>query len=100
MPELHLIVRKTTNNRTEGVADYTKRPLYTVSCGELGISTKNVEENLSKALGLATSWNAIVLIDEADIFLEARSFNDLKRNGLVSSTNVPPLRWIAKLTGC
>jgi hypothetical protein len=51
----------------------------------LGISTTNVEQNLSIALGLATSWNAIVLIDEADIFLEARSFNDLKRNGLVSS---------------
>jgi hypothetical protein len=58
-----------------------------VSCGELGISSNNVEERLSKALGLAEHWNAIVLIDEADIFLEARSFNDLKRNGLVSSKN-------------
>ncbi len=34
---------------------------------------------------LATAWNAIILIDEADIFLEQRSLNDIQRNGLVSS---------------
>ncbi|KAE9362679.1 P-loop containing nucleoside triphosphate hydrolase protein [Stipitochalara longipes BDJ] len=68
----------------EGVADYTKRPLYSVTCGELGLNTSAVEENLSDALRLATTWNAIVLIDEADIFLEARGPNDLDRNGLVS----------------
>jgi hypothetical protein len=74
---------------TEGVADYTKRPLYSVTCGELGLNTTAVEENLSDALRLATTWNAIVLIDEADIFLEARGPNDLARNGLVSSESLP-----------
>jgi len=29
-----------------------------------------VEEKLSSALDLATEWNAIVLIDETDVFLE------------------------------
>jgi hypothetical protein len=69
----------------ESVADITKRPLYTISCGELGVSTTMVEENLQAALSLATTWNAIVLIDEADVFLEQRSANDLERNSLVSS---------------
>ncbi|KAK0105050.1 hypothetical protein ONS96_004453 [Cadophora gregata f. sp. sojae] len=68
----------------ESVADHTQRPLYTVSSGDLGISANVVEEKLSSALDLATKWNAIVLIDEADIFLEERSAYDLKRNGLVS----------------
>jgi hypothetical protein len=69
----------------ESVADYTKRPLYTVNCGELGVNTNSVEANLSDALRLAMTWNAIVLIDEADVFLEARSAKDLERNGLVAS---------------
>jgi hypothetical protein len=73
---------------TESVADITKRPLYTISCGELGISPAMVEENLQAALDLATSWNAIVLIDEADVFLEQRSTNDLERNSLVSSKSL------------
>jgi hypothetical protein len=70
---------------TESVADITQRPLYTISCGELGISPMMVEDNLQAALNLATAWNAIVLIDEADVFLEQRSTNDLERNSLVSS---------------
>ena len=74
----------TNQSRLESVADYTQRPLYTISSGDLGISANVVEEKLSSALDLATSWNAIVLIDEADIFLEERSAYDLKRNGLVS----------------
>lgn len=37
-------------------------------------------------LDLAGTWNAIVLIDEADVFLEQRNVSDLERNGLVSST--------------
>lgn len=74
-----------TDHLLESVADITKRPLYSVNCGELGVSTESVEANLSDALRLATTWNAIVLIDEADVFLEARSPNDLERNGLVSS---------------
>ena len=33
---------------------------------------------------LAVAWNAILLIDEADVFLEQRSVQDLQRNCLVS----------------
>jgi len=31
-------------------------------------------------------WNLILLVDEADVFLEARSKDNLDRNELVSST--------------
>jgi hypothetical protein len=74
----------------ESVADTTKRPLYQISCGELGVGSTQVELNLSTALRLATSWNAIVLIDEADVFLEQRSPHDLERNSLVSSKLCKP----------
>jgi hypothetical protein len=43
-----------------------------------------VEKKLNTALHLATRWNAIVLLDEADVFMEERSSNELKRNEFVS----------------
>lgn len=33
---------------------------------------------------MASTWNAVLLIDEADIFLERRSLHDMERNSLVS----------------
>ncbi len=59
--------------------------MYTLSSGELGVDAAHAEKNLADALRLATSWKAIVLIDEADVFMEQRSNNDLRRNTLVSS---------------
>jgi hypothetical protein len=46
-------------------------------------------------LDLATSWNTILLIDEADAFLEQRSNNDLQRNGLVSGDYTFPFTALA-----
>jgi hypothetical protein len=66
------------------VADYLQRPLYVLNSGELGVDPTLVESHLTDALMLATTWNAIVLIDEADVFLEQRSVQDLQRNCLVS----------------
>ena len=68
----------------ESVADHIERPLYVLNSGELGIEPKDVEETLNKALLLAVAWNAILLSDEADVFLEQRSVQDLQRNCLVS----------------
>ncbi|KAF1913314.1 P-loop containing nucleoside triphosphate hydrolase protein [Ampelomyces quisqualis] len=68
----------------ESIAEQTKRPLYTLSCNDLGKAGRNVENELSAALALATKWNAIVLLDEADVFMAERSLNDLARNELVS----------------
>ena len=68
----------------ESIADDTKRPLYALNTGELGVTPDSVETNLTTALKLATRWGAIVLIDEADVFLEQRTIHDLIRNSLVS----------------
>ncbi|OCL02005.1 P-loop containing nucleoside triphosphate hydrolase protein [Glonium stellatum] len=68
----------------ESVADFCQRPLYAISAGDLGSSPSSVESALGEALQLTTKWNAITLIDEADVFLEQRSTSDIQRNGLVS----------------
>ncbi len=64
-----------------------KAPLYTMSAGELGVISHQVEKKLGEILDMATMWNAILLIDEADIFMEQRGPHDLQRNELVSSKN-------------
>jgi SpoVK/Ycf46/Vps4 family AAA+-type ATPase len=69
----------------EGIADNIRRPMYVMMSGDLGSDLKAVETNFNKALKLVTKWKAIILIDEADVFLEKRSSHDLARNSLVSS---------------
>lgn len=43
-----------------------------------------MEQQLSKWFRLAEKWGAVMLIDEADVYLERRVVSDLKRNSLVS----------------
>jgi SpoVK/Ycf46/Vps4 family AAA+-type ATPase len=73
---LYLIGKTLT---AEAIADLLKRPLYTVTVGELGTEVEKLEENLKEILEVSCSWNAVVLIDEADIFLDKRNESDLKR---------------------
>jgi hypothetical protein len=60
-------------------------PLYVLSAADLGTDPKNVESALESALERCRLWDAILLLDEGDVFLEARNSDSLKRNGLVSS---------------
>ena len=62
-----------------------RAPLYMMSAGDLGLDSSSVESSLSNVLEMSTKWNAILLLDEADVFLEQRSAHDLERNKLVSS---------------
>ncbi|KKY14743.1 putative aaa family atpase [Diplodia seriata] len=57
----------------ELVAEQTRRPLLKVSTGELGSYGHRISSELQGLLTYASIWHAIVLIDEADVFLEARS---------------------------
>ncbi|KAH8112976.1 P-loop containing nucleoside triphosphate hydrolase protein [Phellopilus nigrolimitatus] len=68
----------------EATSEQVRRPLYVVGAADLGASAGSVEEELKSALGFAERWGAVVLIDEADVFLEERSLHDLARNAMVS----------------
>ncbi|WQF80779.1 Putative AAA+ ATPase domain, ATPase, AAA-type, core [Colletotrichum destructivum] len=68
----------------ECVAAYTKRPLYPITCGDIGHLPEVVEANLEKHFKLAHKWACVLLLDEADVFLAKRTKTDVKRNGLVS----------------
>ena len=68
----------------ECVADYTKSPLFPVTCGDIGADAVTVESQLEKIFQLAHRWKCVLLLDEADVFLAARTLNDLTRNTIVS----------------
>jgi len=58
--------------------------LYRVTCGEIGTNATDVEKYMQTVLYLGKLWNCVLLLDEADVFLEERSISDLQRNSLVS----------------
>jgi hypothetical protein len=65
----------------ECVANDTRRPLIRITAGDVGLS-ENVELQLRTWFMLAAKWHAILLIDEADVFLEHRTPGDLERDFL------------------
>jgi hypothetical protein len=44
-----------------------------VCAGDLGTKADHLEHNLANITSLAHKWGAIILIDEADVFLSQRS---------------------------
>ncbi|OBT62584.1 hypothetical protein VE03_07373 [Pseudogymnoascus sp. 23342-1-I1] len=68
----------------ESVAEEMHQPLYSMSAGELGETAAEVEDSLELVLELTSKWNAILLLDECDMFLEARTTADIRRNRLIS----------------
>ncbi|KAK3319532.1 hypothetical protein B0T19DRAFT_487869 [Cercophora scortea] len=68
----------------ECVADSNRRPLFPITCGDLGLKPLEVERSLDFNFQLAESWGCILLLDEADVFLAQRTHNDIERNALVS----------------
>ncbi|MCJ1433403.1 hypothetical protein MMC27_002763 [Xylographa pallens] len=70
----------------ETAAEYTQKALLKISLSELK-DDERLEENMLKFQRYASTWKAIMLIDEADVFLEARTskgHDSADRNGLVA----------------
>ncbi|KAG7047707.1 P-loop containing nucleoside triphosphate hydrolase protein [Colletotrichum scovillei] len=68
----------------EVVAEKMRAPLYAVSAGQLGFDAEELEARLKLVLDIASKWDAVLLLDEGDVFLERRTTSDLHRNRLVS----------------
>ncbi|CAL3965364.1 unnamed protein product [Diplocarpon coronariae] len=71
----------------EMTVEHTYRPLLNISRGELGSYQHRIEIELKRLLTYASTFQAIVLIDEADVFLEARKSevaDQLSQNAMVA----------------
>lgn len=66
----------------EAMADLLERPLYIVSVGELGTNPVTLETHLKNILEISEVWNAIILFDEAEIFLQQRTNDNIKINAM------------------
>lgn len=51
----------------ETIAAYTRRPLYSITCGDLGTLPGDVEKNLLQHTKRAEDWDCVLLLDKADV---------------------------------
>lgn len=87
--------------RAEGVAEIAEKPLLHVECGTIGTDPTKAEIALRSVLGLAKRWGCVVLLDEADIFLEERSLQATNHNVLVAGTSMtscPREQWFSQVS--
>ncbi|CAM1507457.1 Fc.00g070980.m01.CDS01 [Cosmosporella sp. VM-42] len=68
----------------ESVAELAEKPLFRLTCGDIGTKPEDVEKYLESVLLLGKSWGCVVLLDKAEVFLEQQRLTDLERNALVS----------------
>ena len=66
----------------EVFSEQIERPLYAVQCSQLGTDETALEKQLQLVLARATRWNAILLIDEADVYVHERG-DDIQQNAIV-----------------
>ncbi|PMD16287.1 P-loop containing nucleoside triphosphate hydrolase protein [Hyaloscypha hepaticicola] len=69
----------------ESIAEFVERPLKYVSVGDVIANPKTIEQTLRKKFEDCAKMNAILLMDEADVVLEARSMEDFRRNAVVTT---------------
>lgn len=63
-------------------SEVLSRPLYSIQASQLGIKPAELETELTKAFTRAKRWNAILLVDEADVYVAKRG-TDLVQNAIV-----------------
>lgn len=66
----------------EVYSEVMRRPLYSVQCSQLGLTPENLEAELLRCFQRAQRWNAILLLDEADVYVRARG-KALQQNAIV-----------------
>ena len=67
----------------EVYAELTHKPLYSVRSGELGTTVETVSKGLSELFQRCKRWGAVLLLDEADVFVMRRDDN-IGRNAIVA----------------
>lgn len=66
----------------EVFSEKVERPLYVVQCSQLGTDPDNLEKALQTVLERSCRWNAVLLIDEADVYIHERG-DDIAQNAIV-----------------
>lgn len=67
----------------EATSELLEQPLFNMNVGDLGTHPDTMEHELYSIGQFIKRWDAILLIDEVDIFLENREESDITRNAMV-----------------
>jgi hypothetical protein len=66
----------------EVFSEFIEKPLYSVQCSQLGLDVSSIESELQTVLNRAGRWGAVLLIDEADVYVRERG-EDIQQNAIV-----------------
>jgi SpoVK/Ycf46/Vps4 family AAA+-type ATPase len=66
----------------EVYAESEQRALYSVQCSQLGTDPDKLEASLLRVFERARRWNAVMLLDEADVYVHERG-SDMQQNAVV-----------------
>ncbi|GFG17794.1 hypothetical protein IFM61392_10224 [Aspergillus lentulus] len=69
----------------EAISERLQRPLYSISAGDLSAHAEELEVQLTRTFRVASNWKAVLLLDEADVYLQRRDCLHLERNRLVAT---------------
>lgn len=67
----------------EVYAEVSHRPLYSIHTGTLGIDAETIRKNLEITFERAKRWDAVLLLDEADVFVLERGV-EMEQNAVVA----------------
>ena len=67
----------------EVYSELIERPLYSIHSGALGVTAESIRKNLEAIFKRAKYWNAVLLLDEADVFVLTRGTN-ITQNAIVA----------------
>jgi hypothetical protein len=68
----------------EVYSEIVEKPVYSVHSGQLGTSPDNIDKILETVLERAEKWKAILLLDEADVYIRKRD-NSMQHNAIVAA---------------
>ena len=66
----------------EVYSEVVAKPLYSIQASQLGTKPEELEEELLKVFARSQRWNAILLLDEADVYVHRRG-DSLQQNAIV-----------------
>lgn len=66
----------------EVYAESEHRPLYSIQCSQLGLTPETLEKSLMVCFDRARRWNAVMLLDEADVYVHERG-TSMTQNAIV-----------------
>ncbi|KAM5479378.1 hypothetical protein MaudMau93_007895 [Microsporum audouinii] len=69
----------------EALAESKQRPLYAISMGQLSSDAADLDIQLREIFETAARWGAILLFDEADVYLARRSPENIERSRLIAA---------------